>query len=126
MDVLTTIMTILSYVLVIIGICLVLIIYISLFWSKFIIKKISDKIREKRKEVLKIQLQDQSLFIQLSAGIGISFILFSLSLKGAMALSFFLIGLSATTISVILLFWKYLPLRNKMYKYYTSKKRDKK
>jgi len=127
MSILTTIITILSYIFVITAGVLVLFIYISLMFSEKITKWRADKIKEKRKEVIKIMLQDLSLFIQVAIGLGIALVLFSLSLKGLLVMIWGFLGLILIVSAVFLLYWRYLPLRNKMYEYYnkeTSKKKN--
>jgi len=124
MDILTPAITILSYIVTIIAIIMALLIFISVCFSDIIVKKMATKIKEKRREVIKIQLQDFSLYIQLFVSVGISFMLFSLSQKGVYVIGGFLIGLSFILMGFLFLFWKYMPLRNKMYQYYNSKKKS--
>lgn len=118
MDVLISIITILSYIIVILAIILTAFIYISFLCSDIIVKKLADRIKEKRKEFIKIALQDISLFIQVTIGIGISLLLFSLSRTGVEVMAWGFLSLICITTAVFLIFWRYLPLRNKMYKYY--------
>jgi hypothetical protein len=124
MDV-TQVITISSYIVTIFAIILVLFVYGSLLWSKFIIQKIANTIKEKRREVIKLRLQDFSLYIQLSAGIGISFMLYALSLEGNNIAGFFLLGLIGITTSIFLLIWRYEPLRDKLYEGYNTKTKKK-
>lgn len=121
-EIINLIITIFSYVLVVLAIIFTLFVYISFLWSHKIIEWRMKKIKEKRKEVIKIVLQDLSLFIQISIGIGIALMLFSLSRHGAEVLAWFLFGLIGITTGIFLLFWRYLPFRTKLYALYGIKK----
>ena len=118
---LTIVLNITSYIVIILAIILTLFIYISFLFSDKIVRWRANKIKEKRKEVIKIMLQDISLFIQITFGVGAAVLLFSLSREGVQILTFGLMGLVCLTTGIFLLFWRYLPLRNKMYGYYLKK-----
>lgn len=100
-------------------------IVISAFLSKKIVKHQMEKIGEKRKEVMKIALQDLSLYIQILISLGVAFLLYSLSLKDIIKLSWGLIGLAFLSVGMYLLYWRYTPLKNNLFNLY-SKKSNKK
>lgn len=117
------ILTILSYLVLALAIILTLFIYISFLFSDRIIKWRVSKIKEERREVIKIALQDLSLFSQLSVGIGIALLLYSLSSEGVQVMTWGLMGIVAITTGIFLIFWRYLPLRDKIYNDYNKKKK---
>jgi hypothetical protein len=110
-----------SYILVIITILLAIFIYATFIFSDKIVKWKTSKIKETRREVIKIILQDLSLFIQVCIGIGISLLLFSLSKTGVQVMLWGFLGIVMMTAGIFLIFWRYIPLRNKMYETYNKK-----
>jgi hypothetical protein len=126
MEILSLIITILSYLLVIFGIILIIFIYFSIFWSDIIVRKLSRKINVNgKKELVKLELQDISLFIQISISIGVALLLFSLSRVGVQIMVWMLFALISITTGIFLIFWRYLPLKVKMYEHYNSNKKNK-
>lgn len=110
----STAITTASYILVGIIALLVIFIYVAVIFSDKIVKWRASKINEKRKEIIKILLQDWSFFIQIFIGLGASLILFSLSRTGVEIMTWVLFGLILIAAGFFLLFWRYLPLRNKI------------
>lgn len=90
----------------------------SSIWSRAIIKWRTKKIIEKRKEILKIRINDISLYVQVSLGLGIAFLLYSLSLEGIKKIGWGLFGLILEAIGTFLLFWVYSPFQNKLREQY--------
>ena len=106
---------VISFLLIII---LTIFIAFSVLWSNVIIKRRIKRIKEKRKEILKIALQDVSLYVQLAITFGVALLLYSLSLKDITMLSWGLFGMVGIATGIFLLFWRYLPLKNKLMEQY--------
>lgn len=104
-----------AFILIII---LTIFIVFSVLWSNIIIKHRTKKITEKRKEILKIALDDVALYIQLSVALGVALLLYSLSLEDLRRISWGLFGLVCSATGIFLLFWRYVPLKNKLIEQY--------
>ena len=106
---------VISFILIIL---LTIFIVFSVLWSNIIIKHRTKKIKERRKEVLKIALGDVSLYIQLCVGLGIALLLYSLSLEDIRRITWGLFGLISSATGIFLLFWRYIPMKNKLMEQY--------
>jgi len=106
---------VIAFILIIV---LTIFIVFSVTWSDLIIKHRTKRITEKRKEVLKIASNDVSFYIQLSIALGVALLLYSLSLEDIRRISWGLFGLISLATGIFLLFWRYVPLKNKLIEQY--------
>jgi len=113
-----SLLTILSIVAFILIIIFTILIFITVVLSKKIINFRLQMIKEKRKNILNNALQDLSLYIQLCIPLGITFILYSLSLTDVAKLGWGLMGLVMIIVGLFLLFWRYEPIKIKLREQY--------
>lgn len=97
-----------------IGIILVLLLtYLGIFISGLIFEKSitnlhENKIKQMNKELLKVEIDDNKFYINLSYGVGIAFIIFGLAKIPSNNISM-LLGLALLTLGNVLMYYVYTP-----------------
>lgn len=106
---------------VIISVCLLVLfifVVISILRSKIIIQKEKEKKKECRKAILQIELIDKAIWIQIEFPLGIAFLLYSLSLESLFKLVWGVFGLTSIAVGFYVLFYQYLPIKQKLREQY--------